>query len=88
VKNLEIKRVIKITADLTADQWQLYDTAARNHAAHTLNCMLMDVVNSDNSKEQCRNTMHVWFRRLSHHGANDSEPNRLLEEILDQIFLE
>lgn len=89
MKNLEIQRVVKIQAHFTAEQWQLYTSKMPCEckvAASALNDELVRCVNLGYSKEDTSRFVRSVMRSWAEYGANDSEPHRFLESVLDEIY--
>lgn len=89
MKNLEIKRVARIQAHFTAEQWQLYTSempVESKDAAQFLNRELERCVNHGYSKEDTSRFVRSVMRSWSDYGADDSEPHLFLESVLDEIY--
>jgi hypothetical protein len=89
MKNLIIKRVVKIDVWFTADEWQLYVVefpVECRVVAQQLNQTLAQYVNRGEDRETVTRFVHSLMRGNSMYGAADSEPIAFLERALDEIF--
>lgn len=88
MKNLQIKRVVKITAYFTPAQWGLYTESAEpvDIAADALNAELVRCVNLGYTKEDTSRFVRSVMRHFSTTGADDTEPHCFLEQVLDEIY--
>ncbi len=89
MKNLDIKRVIKIQAWFTAEEWQLYTTeypVECRVVAQQLNTTLNEYVNRGEDRRTVAHFMRSVMRSNSMYGAADTEPMVFLERVLDEIF--
>lgn len=90
MNNLVIKHVIKIQAHFTAAEWQLYDKDPlyAKCVADVLNRELERCVNLGYSKEETSRFVRSMMRceLAAEQGANDSEPHRFLNNVLEQIY--
>lgn len=92
MRNLEIKRILKIQISLTAKQWGLNheefpgDCAA---FASSLNATLENHVNRGEGRETVsRLVRQVMARAPEIHGAREPRSLEILDEVLDRIFAE
>ena len=87
MNNLHIKRIVKITVEFTAAQWQLYDNDLyASCIAGALNRELERCVNLGYSKEETSRFVRSVMRSQAASGADDTEPHRFLEQVLDEIY--
>lgn len=90
MNNLTIKTVRTVTCDFSADQWELYTVSfprsVIENVANQLNEYLNDLLNSGYTKRDAEDLMHVKMKSLSEYGAYDSEPLRLLERVLAEVY--
>jgi hypothetical protein len=87
--HLKVERVIKIRADFTAEDWQLYSDEKHLYAsviASRLNRQLEDYVNRGETRAEVTRFMHSLMRHHAVDGAHDTEPMAFLERVLDQIY--
>jgi hypothetical protein len=93
---LNLKIVPKVEISFTADQWELFASdlvakgqgiGTRNGAASKLNRALEKAINTKGATESS-----IWqamipvMRAQAHWGANDSEANRLIDNVLDKVL--
>lgn len=85
MKGVKITPIVSLT--LTPSEWDLYTKElAAPVAAFALNQVIEDSFNAGLTRsETTQKTFRVMdaYRRV---GANDSEPNRVLERILNEIY--
>ena len=88
MNNLHIKRIVKIEACFTARQWQLYDGDQIISAcvAGELNREIERCVNLGYAKEDTSRFVRSVMRQRAEFGADDTEPHRFLEQVLDEIY--
>ena len=86
MKNLEITRVVKINAQFTAEQWQLYSSMECDLAVKALNTALNFFVNSGVDRREVQKGMHKVMNQYSKYGSTDSEPIWFLQDVLDRIY--
>lgn len=87
MKNLIVEHKVKISANFTAEDWQLYlDNEHAEEVADKLNRQLEFLVNSGFPCTEVSNRMWQYMSELSKYGANDSEAHYLLEDILESIY--
>ena len=85
MKGLTIRRAI--TAEFTADQWELFDMPGRDEAARRLNQALTDAVNAEGATaSSVWKAMGTVQRELADLGAADSEPQGLIDLVVDKVF--
>ena len=85
MKGLTIRRAI--TAEFTADQWELFDMPGRDDAARRLNQALTAAVNADGATAQSVwKAMGTVQTELADLGAADSEPQGLIDLVVDKVF--
>jgi len=88
MKNLHVKRIVKIEACFTAGQWQLYsdDQIIAACVAGELNREIERCVNLGYAKEDTSRFVRSVMRQRAEFGADDTEPHRFLEQVLDEIY--
>jgi predicted TIM-barrel enzyme len=87
MRNLSITRVVRISARMTAEDWQLYTSKpGADRVAHALNALLEFHVADGKTKDEIREVMLVVMRGLSDFGAYDTEPCAYLDQLLEEIF--
>ena len=88
MKNLQIKRIVQIEVNFSPSQWGLYTGAdgLSERAAYFLNREVEDCINAGYTKENTRHFVRYAMQRFSEQGADDSEPHRFLEQVLDEIY--
>jgi len=91
VKNLTIRRTIE--ASMTADQWGLFPdeiSGARkgsaSRAARALNKALEKAVNGSQNANQIYQGMRATQAKYADLGAQDSEPEGLIDRVVDTIY--
>ena len=85
MKGLTIRRTI--AADFTADQWELFDGAGRDEGAAKLNAALVAAVNAEGSTPgTVYAAMGVVQEELANLGAGDSEPQGIIDMVVDKVF--
>lgn len=88
MKNLVVDRKVNISADFTAEDWQLYcDQEESEEVAEKLNKRLEFLVNNGFSAEDVHRNMWRMMNEYSNFGASDSEPIRFLNNILNKIYI-
>lgn len=89
MKNLVIKRVIKIQVWFTAEEWQLYTTefpVECRVVAQQLNTTLMEYVNRGETREEVERFVGYVMRDNAMYGACDTEAFQFLQRVLITIF--
>lgn len=86
MKNFQITRTVKINAQFTAEQWQLYSSMDCGAAVDSLNMTLNYHVNHGSDRRTTQAAMHKAMNQYSKYGATDSEPLWFLQDVLDRIF--
>ena len=84
---LEIRRTIKLS--LTAEDWEIYrdpEVGDFERAAKMMNIRLAIIINNSSSCSEARRECGELLHSYREFGATDSEPRRVLEQILDQFF--
>ena len=76
----------KISVSFNEDYWELYDHRDSHLIASILNRTLEDSVNYGATEEETRKTMGRIMQKYSEYGTNDSEPWRLLDRALAEIY--
>jgi hypothetical protein len=76
----------KISVSFNEDYWELYDHRDAHLIANILNRTLEDSVNYGATEEETRKTMGRIMQKYSEYGTNDSEPWRLLDRALAEIY--
>jgi len=85
MRGLTKKTTIKAT--FTADDWDLYGNKGRDTAAKHLNQALEAAVNMEGSSpSSVWRAMNTAMNEFIHLGACDSEPNRMVDDILAEIY--
>lgn len=80
---------VKYKVDFSAAQWDLYTSSMDcGEVAGKLNRMLTELLNAGIPREEVEKNMFVYMDRFDEYGAADSEPQRLLERVLDEVFNE
>jgi DNA phosphorothioation-dependent restriction protein DptG len=90
MRGLTRQVTMKVLAQFTADQWQLYTSMGEvaNSAARTLSEKLSEFVNAGYSREETYRAMEGIMYGYEAVGAADSEPFAFLDAVLDEIFKE
>lgn len=87
MKNLVIRRSASIDVSFDADQWELYDKPGRDDVATELNAALRDAVQAPGATARSvEEAMQVIQRKHDRMGADDSEPQGLINHVIDKIF--
>ncbi len=88
MKNLVIKKVVRVNAYFTASQWGLYTESAEpvDIVADALNTELVRCVNLGYSMEDTSRFVRSVMKHFSSAGADDSEPHRFLQQVLNEIY--
>lgn len=84
MRNVTVTRTFKVA--LTADQWALYDIEGRDEAAHELNKLAEEALNTCDAEcdmAQLISLAQVKYRRF---GAADSEGYAVMYELLNVAF--
>lgn len=84
-----MNRLIKTTTirvGFAWTDWELYDKPGVTLIAQKLNTILQAAVNDGGDRRDVAQTMFCEFKRFRDFGADDSEPHRFLERILNDIF--
>lgn len=84
--NLSVERVVRISARLTAEQWQLYDGPEADRVATKLNDTLAYCVNNGYDHERTEYTMRSIMIDHAAFGAADSDAQRVLERALRAVY--
>jgi DNA phosphorothioation-dependent restriction protein DptG len=90
MRGLTRQVTVKVLAQFTAQQWQLYISMGEiaDRAARTLSEKLSEFVNAGYSREETYRAMVRIMGEYEAVGATDSEPFRFLDAVLDEIFKE
>jgi hypothetical protein len=89
MRNLVIRRQATVDVSFTADQWELFDEKGRDDAALELNNALRDAIAAPGATATTvEAAMQVVQRRLAHLGADDSEPQHLIDRVLEMVFVD
>lgn len=90
MENLEIETQVRIRADFTAGQWELYSSLPGVEAvAEELNAELTRLVNEGwRTKAEVRSAMYKLMSKHARMGAADSEPCWFLESVLERIWVD
>jgi len=90
MNNLTIKTARTVTCDFSADQWELFTHSFPREEiegiADQLNLYLTELVNTDHTRRQTEDLMHIKLKSYAIYGAYDSEPLRFLERVLEEIY--
>ena len=87
MKALKFKTTVK--ADLSADDWQLFDQKGRVTAAKHLNKALEAAVNLEGSTpNSVWRAMNTAMDEFAHLGATDSEACHVVDYVLNKVFPE
>lgn len=85
IKGLTITK--HITLNLTACQWELYEKPGCSAAASVLNCAVETAVNTGlDDRYAIWERVFPAFKTYEDFGALDTEPRRVLKDILDAVF--
>lgn len=85
MKNLTMKR--SIAAAFTADDWELFFEDGREAAALEMNKALEDAVNApDATPDSVLTAMEIVQEKFAKLGAGDSEPQHLIDDVIDKAF--
>jgi hypothetical protein len=76
----------KISVSFTEDWWELYEHRDSHLIANILNQNLEKMVNGGATEEETRQHMGKLMKQYSQYGTNDSEPWRLLDRALEEIY--
>lgn len=87
-KNLTVHKAITITAEMTANDWQLYnvESVRSKRAAALLNQHLEYQVFMHKGRDQVRSAMFKHMELFDDVGASDTAVHDVLEYCLDEIF--
>lgn len=87
MKNLEISRRATVKANFTADQWQLFEMPGRDEAAADLNRALEQAIAEPDSDA---NSVFAFMAKVQEKhaalGAQDSEPDDLIQIVVERVF--
>ena len=87
MENIQIRRVIEVDAEFTAEQWGLYTTMpGAEYVARDLNHGLGISVKAHGTREGARAAIYLRMHQHREFGALDSEPCAFLEQVLDYIW--
>lgn len=92
--NTTVETVKKVTINelsikLNAEQWQLYsDMSGAELCAHRLNRSLESMIKKGKTRKEIEDHMSEVFSKNGEWGAGDSEPESVLQDILDKVFHE
>ena len=81
-----LSKKILVTCKITADQWELYDGADREDVAYKLSMAFESAVNKGLSYREVSQEVEKIMVLHQDHGASDSEPIRMLERLLAEVF--
>jgi len=85
MKGLTIRRAIAV--DFDADRWELFDLPGRDEAAARLNAALVAAVNADGATpDSVHAAMTPLQSELADLGADDSEPQGLIDAVVEKVF--
>ncbi len=80
------KRVL-VDVRLTPDDWDLYTSEPEvERVAEYLNERFNEFVNAGWDRTLVRKSMDKHMRLYSAWGANDTEPHRVLEQLLEEVY--
>ena len=87
MRNITIHRSASIDVSFTADQWGLFHEPGRDEVAIELNAALRDAVQTPGatarSVEEAMQIIQIKHDRM---GADDSEPQGLIDHVIEKIF--
>jgi hypothetical protein len=87
MKNIKIATTTSVEINLTAAQWDLYDSTMEcGNAARALNKRLEASINKGLERNEVRKEVEKVMLKYSEYGAYDTEPCAVLEHILDKVF--
>lgn len=87
MNNLHIKRAIRVQCHFTQSQWNLYDLGSvTSIVADALNREIERCINLGYTKEDTSRFVRSVMRNYAEFGANDTEPHRFLEQVLEEIY--
>ena len=85
MKNVTISKHIKL--ELTAEDWCLYTRMkGSSNAANFLNLNIGSVLNSNDDASEAYDYCFTVMKRMSHVGATDTEPMKVLNDILCKFY--
>lgn len=84
-EKLVVRKNVQLNYD--ADDWDLYTSVdSVELAASALNATFEEAVNKGGTRDEVENIMGKRMNEFRHFGANDSEPYRVLDNLLDKVF--
>lgn len=88
---LKLRTTLEALPQISADTWQLYTATPELreeciYAARELCIALRDAVNEGKDRYGVSRAVAKVQNEFRHTGAFDSEPNWVLEDLLDEIF--
>lgn len=87
MKGIEVKRTARVSLDLDADRWELFDEPGRDEAAADLTRTLQDAVNAPGStRDSVYAAMAPLQRRYGDLGADDGEAQDLIDRVVNTAF--
>lgn len=86
MRNVIVTKTYRVK--LTADQWQLYDLAGRDHAAADLNRTCESALNTCSTRTGAYGIMYQALQRNAAFGAADTEGDAMVMRLLDLRFSE
>lgn len=89
MKGLTITK--RVSLSLSADDWELYTATPKlaeacREAAEELNRTIEETVNAGGDRKQVWAALEPVTRRHEEVGARDSEPLRMIQHVIDEIF--
>ena len=87
-KDLQRNIKLKITLQLTADQWELYtDSMACGQAARLINFRVAKAINDNpHNPSKARTQAMVELKKFTEYGACDKEPLNVLDYIINRYY--
>lgn len=84
--NVKISKKIQI--NLTANQWELYDTnmLGADKVASVLNQGMEIILNGSHNRINKENKIDSLLRAFSEFGSNDSEPRFVAYKLLEEMY--
>lgn len=83
-----LNKSVHINPTFAWTDWELYEDAKATNTARLLNELLRDLVNAGCDRDEVERQMLATMESdaFSEVGANDTEPRRFLDRILEEIY--
>jgi len=84
MNNITKVKITGVRIEMTAHDWELYNIPGAEHVASILNAAIME--NVAEGRVTTRRAAEAVMDEYYHYGATDSEPGRVLHNLLNMIF--